>query len=112
MTRIKRVRLADDVPVGIHDSFIYGVLITRTDLEHAGSLYRLLEQHDILLREGEETIEATAATGEEAELLNVAGGFPLLKTSRFSWAAAGTFVEYVVALYHADLYRYTLRLRR
>lgn len=112
MTLVKRVRLADDVPVGIHDSYLYGVAITRADLERAGSLYRLLEQRDIHLSEGEETIEAVAASDEAARLLNVARGFPLLKTSRFSWATSGQFVEYVIALYHADLYRYTLRLRR
>jgi len=112
VTRIKRVRLADDVPVGIHDSFVYGVTFTRDDLERTGSLYQLLERHDIHLSEAEETIEAVAATREDAALLRVAAGFPLLKTSRFSWATTGQFVEYVVARYHADLYRYTLRLRR
>jgi GntR family transcriptional regulator len=112
LTRIRRVRLADDVPVGIHDSFVYGIMFTRADLERTGSLYQLFEQHDIHLSEGEETIEAIAAASEDAALLRVPVGFPLLKTSRFSWATTGQFVEYVVALYHADLYRYTLRLRR
>jgi GntR family transcriptional regulator len=112
MTRIKRLRLADDVPVGIHDSFVHGVPITRADLERTGSLYHLFDEQNIHLSDGEETIEAAAATDEEALLLNIGSGSPLLKTSRFSWDASGAFVEYVVALYHADLYRYTLRLRR
>lgn len=111
-TRIKRVRLANEVPVGIHDSYLNGVSVTREELEQIPSLYELLESKGIFLNEGTETIEAVAASDEAAALLNVARGFPLLQATRLSWDTAGNFVEYVVALYHADLYRYTIRLKR
>jgi GntR family transcriptional regulator len=112
MTRIKRVRLADQVPVGIHDSYLNGVQVTRTELENAESLYALLEEKGILLVEGEESIEAIAADTEASALLGVAPGAPLLQAIRCSWDAAGQLIEYVVAQYHADLYRYTIRLKR
>ena len=111
-TRIKRLRLANDAPVGIHDSYLHGISVTQSDLEQTPSLYELLEERAIILEDGEETIEAVAAEDEPAQLLDVAPGSPLLKATRLSWDTNGNFVEYVVALYHADLYRYKIRLKR
>ena len=112
LTCISRIRLADEVPVGIHHSYLHGVSIERRELEQVGSLYALLDMKGVVLDEGEETLEAMAATPEQAALLEIEAGFPLLKARRFSWDVNGNFVEYVVALYHADLYQYTMRLKR
>lgn len=109
---LSRLRLTDDNPVGIHHSYLHGVSIEREELERVGSLYALLQEQDIILDEGEETLEAVAATREQAALLSLEAGSPLLKARRFSWDVDGNFVEYVVALYHADLYQYTIRLKR
>lgn len=112
MTRIKRLRLANNTPVGVHDSYIYNAPITRQELEKFDSLYALLESKGIYMDEGDESIEAAAADAETAALLKLQPGDPLLQTTRFSWNSAGDLIEYVVALYHADLYRYTVRLKR
>ena len=63
-------------------------------------------------KEAIETIEAQAASPDDAELLGIKNGAPLLCTTRYSWDDSGNFVEYVVALYLADLYQYTIRLKR
>lgn len=112
MTRIKRLRFANNTPVGVHDSYLLDVEITRSELEKIGSLYSLLESKGVIMDEGDEAIEAVAAPADVAALLNLPAGAPLLQTTRFSWNADGRLIEYVVALYHADLYRYTLRLKR
>lgn len=112
MTRIKRLRLANNTPVGVHDSYICDAPITRQELEKFDSLYVLLESKGIVMDEGDEAIEAAAADAETAQLLKLQPGDPLLQTTRFSWNSAGDLIEYVVALYHADLYRYTVRLKR
>ncbi len=112
LLRIKRVRFANDAPVGIHDAYLNNVTITPAELERNPSLYALLAEKGIQLGEGEDLIEAVAASREAAPLLRVKPGAPLLRTTRFSWDNRGQFVEYVVALYHADLYQYRTRLRR
>jgi GntR family transcriptional regulator len=112
LRRIKRVRFANEMPVGIHDSYLQGIDITREELEAEGSLYRLLDAKGMILDEGEEILEATVASAEEAQLLNVSTGFPLLRATRLTWDKDGNFVEFVVALYHADLYQYVIRLKR
>lgn len=112
LTRVKRVRLANDEPVGIHDAYLHRVTLTAGELEQNPSLYALLAEKGIHLGEGEDMIEAVAATKEVAHLLRVKTGAPLLRTTRFSWDTRGQFVEYVVALYHANLYQYRTRLKR
>lgn len=112
--RIKRLRLADGRPVGIHDAYLLlgEITITRLELEQEQSLYRLLASKGLHLRDGEVSIEATGATVEVAPYLVVEPGSPLLRINRFSWAVSGRFVEYVAAHYRADLYQYTIRLLR
>lgn len=110
--RIKRLRLADGRAVGVHDAYLRDVEITRDALEETGSLYRLLETHGVRLSEGEEVIEAVAATREMGHLLNVTPGAPLLQVTRTMVNDANKPVEFVIATYRADLYRYTIRLKR
>jgi GntR family transcriptional regulator len=112
MTRIKRVRFVGDEPVGVHDAYLHQIVIAEADLARTPSLYQLLGQMGITLGEGTDKIEAVPAGKETAELLRVRAGAPLLRTTRLAWSTTGQFVEYVVALYRADLYQYRVRLKR
>ncbi|MBN1566061.1 MAG: GntR family transcriptional regulator [Anaerolineae bacterium] len=109
---LKRLRLIEDRPVAVHDAYINRQDLDRASLERVGSLYVLLEQRGVQLAEAEETIEATAADAETAQLLNMPTGAPLLKVTRLTWDRNHVPVELVVALYRADFYRYAVRLRR
>ncbi len=110
--RIKRLRLADDRPVGIHDSYLRGVYFDQTTLEKYNSLYALLEDRGLILANGEEVLEAIAADQEASELLKVPLGAPLLLVSRTVYLESGQPIEFVTATYRADLYRYAVRLKR
>ncbi len=110
--RIRRLRLADGKPAGIHDTFLRGVIVERAELEARGSLYALLEDRGVRLLSAEETIEAVAADREEASLLGIPPGAPLMLVSRVTRGETGIPVEFVKAFYRADFYRYTVRLQR
>lgn len=110
--RIRRLRLADGNPVALHDSFLKGVRVHREELEQRGSLYALLEARGMRLVDADETIEAVPATRQEARWLRVSSGAPLLLVSRTAYRETGEPVEFVRALYRADFYRYSVRLRR
>lgn len=112
LLRLRRVRCTNGDPVGIHDSYLHQVPLTLSDLQHCTSLYTLLQQRGVILTEAEDSIDAVSALPEDARLLHIRAGDPLLRTTRFSWDKQGNFVEYVVALYRADLYQYRIRLRR
>jgi len=110
---IRRLRLADDNPVGIHDCYLPpNISFSQEELERRGSLYALLEERGITLAEAEETLEAVAAKKDEAALLDLPPGSPLLLVSRVVFSQNGEPLEYVRAIYRSDLYRYCTRLKR
>lgn len=109
---IKRLRLVDDRPVALHDAYVTHTELKREELERIGSLYGVLEDRGVQLVEADETLEAVAADERIAGLLAIQPGAPLLKATRVTWDQAHQPVEYVVAHYRADFYRYTVRLRR
>jgi GntR family transcriptional regulator len=113
---IKRIRLGDQTPIGLQTSFLAldrSKEITREELESSGSLYRLLaEKFGIIPSEADETLEVTLATPEEASLLTIEPGSPLLLNERVLFSQTRTPVEYVKILYRGDRYRYYVRLSR
>jgi len=113
---IKRIRLGDQTPIGLQTSYLAlerSKTITREELESSGSLYRILaEKFGIIPTEADETLEVTLATPEEASLLTIEPGSPLLLNERVLFSQTRTPVEYVKILYRGDRYRYYVRLSR
>jgi GntR family transcriptional regulator len=110
--RIKRLRLVNGRAVGIHTAYLRrDIDITREELEQTGSLYRLFENKNIRLMGGLDEIQAILADDQLSVLLNVDVGRALLQLTRITEDATGSPVEHVVAIYRADFYRYTARLK-
>ena len=108
---VRRLRLADDRPMAIETA----VLVRRTadvvmvaDLE-AGSLHEELAGAGLQLRRGNATITAEAASAEDACLLGVKAGEPLLVERRVIADAQGRPVEATESRYPGD--RYALDVR-
>lgn len=109
---VKRLRLAENHPVALHDAYVSRTDIERQHLEEVGSLYAVLEEKGSALVEAEETLEAVVADSETAYLLTIQRGEPLLMVTRLSRDSFHQPIELVTALYRADFYRYTVRLQR
>ncbi len=62
--------------------------------------------------EADQSVKATIADSEVALLLEIRVGDPLLKTERTVYDRRKKPVEYVSALYRADQYAYTMKLKR
>ncbi len=114
--RIERIRLGNGTPIGLQTSYLAlkdGQEISREELEKQGSLYAILqEKFRIIPSEADETLEVTLATREEAVLLEIVEGAPLLLSERVLFAQDRRPVEFVKILYRGDRYRYTVRLLR
>ncbi|MCD6577776.1 MAG: GntR family transcriptional regulator [Anaerolineaceae bacterium] len=114
--RIKRLRFGDEEPMGLQDSFLAlgnAHPITQEEIEEKGSIYVILqEKFGIYPTEAEETLEVTLATREEAKLLNIEEGSPLLLSERTLWSQTRKAVEFVRILYRGDRYKYFVRLTR
>lgn len=114
--RIKRLRFGDEEPMGLQDSFLAldsAHTITQEEIEEKGSIYLILqEKFGIFPTEADETLEVTLATHEEAELLNIKEGSPLLLNERTLWSQDRKAIEFVRILYRGDRYKYFVRLTR
>ena len=112
MARIRRLRSANDYPVGVHNTFLPGLEMDRNELEQIGSLYQIFEQNGVVIHESQDEIEAIAADEEMHSLLHVPMKTPLLMVQRVSYAETKQPVELVYAVYRSDFYRYNIHLKR
>ena len=114
--RIKRLRFGDKTPIGIQDSYLClpsGQTITREEIEARGSIYSILqEKFGLYPTEADETLEVTLATPEEADMLQIPVGSPLLLNERRLWSQNRQAIEFVRILYRGDRYKYFVRLTR
>ncbi len=108
---VRRLRLADGVPIAAETAVLArrtSDVVMAADLE-SGSLHEALAGAGIHLRRGTATITAEAATAEDAGLLGVAGGEPLLVERRVIFDAHGQPLEATESRYPGD--RYALDVR-
>ena len=110
---LRRLRLADSVPMGIEWSRI--PLSLCPDLmqrfQPNNSLYQLLSRHyGIKVAVTDEVAEAAVANAEEAHLLQIPKRAPVLLFSRISYVESGRTVEYVTSVYRGDRYKIVNRL--
>ncbi|HEX7472619.1 MAG TPA: GntR family transcriptional regulator, partial [Candidatus Limnocylindrales bacterium] len=103
---IRRLRCADDQPIAIETAVLDGrcaPAVLTADLER-GSLHETLARAGFTLRRGTGTISAAAATAEDARLMAIAPGDPLLVERRVIVDAHGRRIEATESRYPADRY--------
>lgn len=114
--RIKRIRTGNGEPIGIQDSYLNlpeNKEITQMELDERGSIYTILqEKFGIYPAEADETLEVTLASDEEAALLSIPSGSPLLLNERILYSQDRKAIEFVTILYRGDRYKYYMRLTR
>jgi len=75
-------------------------------------LFRLLERSGVKIDSAEQSVTATLAAPEVAELLEVSVGAALLSIERVVLDDTGRGVEYLSALYRPDMFRFEMTLNR
>jgi len=113
--RIRRVRVADTLPMGVETTCL--PLRLCPDLldkfDPRTSLYRTLaEIYGIHLVQADEVVEAGLANAEEARLLRIRKASPVFLFTRTSYVEGGKAVEYVKSTFRGDRYKITNRLGR
>ena len=106
VVEVRRVRLADETPVALETAVLTARCIEAVmdaDLEN-GSLHEALIGHDIVPTRGTSSIGAEAATAEDAALLGVTPGEPMLVERRLIVDQRGRPVERTESRYAADRY--------
>jgi GntR family transcriptional regulator len=110
---LRRLRLADAVPMGIEWSRIPVCLCPdlMESFQPGGSLYQVLSRrYGIKVAVTDEVAEAGVANADQARLLQIVKRGPVLLFSRIAYVESGQAVEYVTSVYRGDLYKIVNRI--
>ena len=113
LIRLRRVRMADTVPMGVECSYL--PLRLCPDLlqtfDPGTSLYHALSVlYGIHIVVSDEVVEAGLVSAEEARHLRIPKGSPVFLFTRTSYVESGQAVEYVKSTFRGDRYKITNRL--
>jgi GntR family transcriptional regulator len=115
VVRIRRVRLADGVPLSFDETYLplrLGKKIITNNLK-IEPIFSLLERkYGVPLIEAEYKLEAVAAEAEVATALRVKQGSPIFRIERTSYSTGNLPVDYEKLYYRGDLVRFATRLTR
>ncbi len=110
---IHRVKSVEGEPIGISQVYLVAdVAPGLTDMPQIrDSIYSVLESvYNVDLASATETVEAHAAEKEEARLLNIKEGEPVICVTRLTYDSFGKVIELVQITSRADRYAYTITL--
>lgn len=113
VVHLRRLRLADGIPMALEDSHIPLKLFPGLDkLDFArNSLYQALrERYGVRVGYADEVIEALPATKEEAELLTIPKKASVLSITRIIMTTQETPIEAACSRYRGDRYRASIRV--
>lgn len=115
MILIRRLRSTEGIPLAIentHHPYRRFSELLNSDLTDR-SIYKILEEdYDSRPAEAVDTIVAGTATREEAALLEVEEGAPVMRYKRVSRDASGEPLEYTTAIIRADRYQFVIRYKK
>jgi GntR family transcriptional regulator len=108
---LNRIRLADGSPIVVeHARFPADRFLGLLELPLGGSVYELLEAHfGTRPAEAVEQIEVVTASADEAQVLDVAAGSPLLAITRTTSDSDGAPIEFSQDLFRGDRIRIVVR---
>lgn len=107
--RMKRLRLADGVPMMVERTYLPAhefVTLTLEDVKKK-PLYDIVEQdYKVKIRVAEEEFYASVARGEDAQILGLAEGAPVLQLVRTTYSSENVAIEYTHSVARADQFKY------
>lgn len=111
---IKRIRLADEVPMAIETTYIPFRLVKNLTADIISrSLYSYIEKEcGLEIDSASQSLEAALAGAEEANLLHVGEKAPVLLMERCTYLKSGQPVEFVKAVYRGDRYKFLIDVKR
>ncbi|PTX58491.1 GntR family transcriptional regulator [Melghirimyces profundicolus] len=111
---IKRVRLADDLPMALETTFLPVRLVPGlTETQAYGSIYEYIEnQLGLKIEHATQTLEASVARERESEVLQIKKGSPVLLIERTSYLSDQRPLELVKSVYRGDRYKFNVQLHR
>ncbi|WP_045518152.1 GntR family transcriptional regulator [Neobacillus niacini] len=112
--KIKRIRLADGAPMALETAYIPVEIVPGLTEENSNlSLYQYIEEIlSLSITEATQEIEASIASSNDAEALEINIGDPILLIERISYLQNGIPFELVKSTFRADRYRFIHSMKR
>lgn len=115
VVHLHNLRLADQLPFSVEDMYFPAdrfPKLAEMDLNNR-SVYSVLEKvYDAHPQEALDIVTAGSATREEARLLGINKGAPVMRLRRTSLDRNGRAVEYSKIVFHAERYEFVARVQR
>jgi GntR family transcriptional regulator len=114
---INRIARVNGIPVFRERSYLVVPLTQwnfspQQDSEQFENIYGFFEQIGVKIALGRQMIRAEAATEQDASVLEIGIGEPVLSITRITQDESGSPVEYSEVRYHASRYEYEVNLLR
>lgn len=111
---LKRIRLADDLPMAYEMLYISQQLVPNLTKEIvSSSIYEYIENElKINITKGEQSLEASIARKNEAAILQIKEGAPVLLIERTSYMDNQKPLEFVQSVYRGDRYKFKIEMER
>lgn len=106
---LARLRLGDGTPMSLQYSTIIGAFcpdLAEYDMQHESLYHLLIDRHGIDIAQIRHTINAVSADEEQAQLLQVDEGTPLLLVKSTSYTKQHQIIEHTISYYRTDRYEY------
>jgi GntR family transcriptional regulator len=113
--QIKRLRLADGMPISFDETYLplsLGKRIVHKDLRLHPIFTLLEEEYGVPLVEADYQLEAVSANEAVADALQIKVGSPIFQIERTSMTTGNQPVDYEVLSYRGELVRFTTKLLR
>jgi GntR family transcriptional regulator len=109
---MRRLRLVGGTPAAIHTSYLPARFAGVLEGDLTGSLTELMAGVGARVAESRDGVEAVIATGEDAKLLGVPAGHPLVRITGVAYSSALEPLRYSEALYRGDRFRFPVDMTR
>lgn len=110
LSRVERLRFADDVPMALERSSLPRDILPDPDMVDV-SLYDVLRARNMAPTRAVQRITAVNLGGEDARLLNLNDGAAVLRIDRTAYLPSGRPIEFTRGLYRSDIYDFIAELR-
>lgn len=107
---LRRLRIVDGAPAAIHLSYLPARLSALLEADLSGSLAQLMARVGVRVERSDDSVEAVLATGEEARLLDVPEGSPLVLIRGTAYSAGNEPVRYTEAIYPGGRWQFSLEV--
>jgi GntR family transcriptional regulator len=111
--RLHRLRLANAEPLALETTcinFMGCEKLLEENFENQSLYVVLTEKYGLTMLEADQEMEAGLATEDEASLLQVPPGAPVLHTHRITYNERNQAIEYAQSVYRGDKYKFYTKL--